>query len=501
MNLASLKKLFRGNGRRVLFFSAGAMILVAVVVAAVLASRAGRASGTGLYTVDKGTLSIVITEDGTLRAKESANVIADVEAQAKIVWIIDEGSRVSEGDKLVELDKTELETFQENLQLDLITLQTNYTGARQNLEKYLGIKLKQDADAGASADETAPAGGTEPADETEPADGTAATNELAALVTAAEQGNVENVKGEAEQQRLELVFNVEKARARLDKARAQQPAEEQRHLYSESELRDAQIAVEEAQMNLDSAQLALQVFTEYVHPQKVRELVANLEKARRTYEKQMAQEAKVARQLEKMELYAPSDGMVIYGTGRQDFRRSDGTQDIAVGANVYKGQVVITLPNVSEMQVEIKIHEVDFPKVAKGLPATIRVQASEREYTGSLAFLGVLAHERDGWRSEGVKVFDVVVDIDGTHRELRPGMTARVDLLVKQVPNVLLIPVEAVFVEPGRHGARYCYVKTPSGPEKRPVKLGESNNNLVIVTDGLARGEQVYQYDPTAKTD
>ncbi len=444
MNGGGFRRFFNTNGRRVVFFSAGAVVCVAAVLTAVLVTRAGRGSGTGLYTVKKGTLRIVITEDGVLSAKESEKVVADVEAQAKIVWIIEEGTFVHEGDKLVELDKTELENFLEGLELDLITLEANYRKAEEDQRKYLNAEYPQELK--------------------------------------------------------KLKFDKDKAKARLEKAIEQQPKEEHRHLYSKGELRDAKLAVEEAQMNLETAELALEVFEKYTHPRNVLEMETNLEKAKRLYEKQKEQEAKVQRQVKKMELYAPSDGLVIYGSGSADRHwRSRSDEDIAVGTNVFKGQVVIVLPNVTKMQVAIKIHEADFKKVKKGLPATIQVHAfPDREFTGTLGTPGALARERDGWRSQGVKVFDAEVDIAGEYTRLRPGLTARVDILVDEIPGVFTIPVEAVFVEPGK---RYCYVKTPGGPEKRTITLGQSNNTSVIVTDGLKEDEQVYPYDPTAKTE
>lgn len=446
MNRGGLRHFFNNNGRRVLFFSAGAVVLVAVVFTTVLVTRAKRASTAGLYTVKKGALRIVITEDGVLGAKESEKVIADVEAQAKIVWLIEEGTFVKKGTKLVELDKTQLENFLEGLQLDLITLEVNYTKAVEDQRKYINAEYPQ--------------------------------------------------------QLKKLKFDKIKAEARLEKAIEQQPKEEHHHLYSKGELRDAKLAVEEAQMNLETAELALEVFEKYTHPRNVLEMETNLEKAKRLYEKQKEQEAKVAKQVEKMELYAPSDGLVIYGSGSVDrHRRSSSEEEIKVGANVFKGQVVIVLPNVTKMQVAIKIHEADIKKVKKGLPATVRVHAfPNQEFTGTLGTPGALARERDGWRSQGVKVFDVAVDIAGEYTHLRPGLTARVDILVDEIPDVLMIPVEAVFVEPGK-AERYCYVKTPGAPEKRTITLGQSNNTSVIVTDGLKENEQVYQYDPTVRTD
>jgi multidrug efflux pump subunit AcrA (membrane-fusion protein) len=431
------------NGRRVLFFSVGGALVMVLVVAVVLVTRANRITSSGLYTVEKGTLRIVITEDGVLAAKESEKVVADIEAQAKIVWLIDEGTFVTKDTKLVELDKTQLQDFLESLQLDLITLDANYKSA---------------------------------------------------------EGKLKVLKAEGPQQLEKLRFEVEKARARHEKAVAQLPREEFRDVYSESELRDAQIAVDEALMNLEAAKLALELYEDYTCPQNVRDAEASLEKAKRLYESQVEKEKEVTAQLEKMELVAPSDGLVIYGSGEEQWWRHGEQEEVAVGSNVYKGQVVIVLPNVTMMQAVIKVHETDFPKIKKGLPATVRVLASKQEFKGAVEAIGALARERDGWRSQGVKVFDVKVDVEGRHPYLRPGLTARVDILVDEIADVLLIPVEAVRIDPGTE-KRYCYVRTASGYEERPVTLGQSNNSYVIVTDGLKRGEQVYQYDPTAKID
>ena len=435
----------RRNHRRVLFFSVGGALVVVLVLSAFFYSRARRAEAGALYTVKEGTLRIVVTEDGTLGAQESEKVVADIEAQAKIVWIVDQGAFVKKGDTLVELDKTQLEDVLEALELELITLKANFESAK---------------------------------------------------------GQLDLLRAEEKQDTKELEFAIEKAQARLDKAIAQKPADDKAHLYSDSELRDAQIAVDEAKMNLASAELALDLYVNHTHKQDLSEATAELERAGRIYDSKLEKEKTIKEQLEKMQLVAPSDGLVIYGDPTASRRHWDTQEEqIAVGANVFKGQVVITLPNVTNMQVSIKIHEMDFLKVQKGQSAVVRVHAfSDEKFTGTVDSIGVLAYERDSWRSQGVKVFDAVVKIAGEQRRLRPGMMARVDIVVAEVPDVLLVPVEAVFVEPGKNET-YCYVKTASGPERRPVKLGQSNNTYVVVAEGLKTGDLIYQYDPTAKID
>jgi HlyD family secretion protein len=443
MNTNGLKRLLNTNGRRVLFFSVGGVILAAIVITALLVAGATGSARSGLFTVKKGTLRIVVTEEGVLTSKESEKVIADVESQAKIVWLIEEGKSVTEGTKLVELDKSDLQAYLESLQLELINLEVNCTSAEEDLRKYINAEYPQELK--------------------------------------------------------KLNFDVTKADSRLEKATEQQPKPEDYKLYSKAELRDAKLAVDEAQMNLDTAKLALEVFEKYTHPRKELQLKANRDRSKRIYDKQKEQETKTAEQLKKRELFAPSDGIVVYGGGSERYWRSEGGE-IEVGSSVYKGQTVITLPNVARMQAAIKIHEMDFLKVKKDLPATVYVHALNQTFTGKVDTIGVLAHERDGWRSRGVKVFDVAVDIEGTYTDLRPGMMARVDLLVDEIPDVLLIPVEAVFVEPAKD-EQFCYVRTAGGPQKRPIELGASSNSFTVVTEGLKEGEEVYQYDPTAEVE
>ena len=75
-------------------------------------------------------------------------------------------------------------------------------------------------------------------------------------------------------------------------------------------------------------------------------------------------------------------------------------------------------------------------------------------------------------------------------------MTAAVEILVANVPNVLSVPVQAV-VEKG--GKFYCWVNE-GGPKRKDVVLGVANNSRIEIKDGLKEGEEVL-LNPRATVD
>ena len=73
------------------------------------------------------------------------------------------------------------------------------------------------------------------------------------------------------------------------------------------------------------------------------------------------------------------------------------------------------------------------------------------------------------------------------------GMSVQVEVVSRILENVISVPVEAVFEEGGQ---LLVYRKTFSGPEKVPIKIGESSDSAVEILDGLKEGDEVYLYRP-----
>jgi len=78
---------------------------------------------------------------------------------------------------------------------------------------------------------------------------------------------------------------------------------------------------------------------------------------------------------------------------------------------------------------------------------------------------------------------------------LKPGMSATVEIVTEKMDEKVFIPLESVF---GKEGKTIAYVLTSSWQE-REIKVSKSNNNYIVVDEGLSVGEQVALRDPTVK--
>jgi multidrug efflux pump subunit AcrA (membrane-fusion protein) len=87
-----------------------------------------------------------------------------------------------------------------------------------------------------------------------------------------------------------------------------------------------------------------------------------------------------------------------------------------------------------------------------------------------------------------IKVFDVTVKVEEKDSRLKPGLTAAIDIIVDRREGVIAIPVGAVHSDKGQ---KFVFVSNRGKVENRKVVLGPSNENSVVVTQGLSPGELV----------
>jgi HlyD family secretion protein len=183
---------------------------------------------------------------------------------------------------------------------------------------------------------------------------------------------------------------------------------------------------------------------------------------------------------------SPSPGIVIkgenWGTG-QKWNVSD---------QPFSGSAIIDLPDLNEMMAEVKINEVDVSKVVPGQKVEIRPDAySDSIYTGVVSTVANLAQNKD-YKSK-IKIFPVKIKISGKRNNLLPGLTVSCRIIIKEVPDVLYIPLEALFKE---MGSEFVYVKSGSGFKRRDVKTGATNTDFAIITEGVSEKVEVALSDP-----
>ena len=98
-----------------------------------------------------------------------------------------------------------------------------------------------------------------------------------------------------------------------------------------------------------------------------------------------------------------------------------------------------------------------------------------------------------------MKKFDVEVTLEGTTKvELKPGISAKAEIMVDTRKDAIYVPLQCAFLEAGK---QWCYaLAADKKPAKREVKPGMSNESYIEILDGLQEGEQVLLYNPSVPT-
>ena len=157
---------------------------------------------------------------------------------------------------------------------------------------------------------------------------------------------------------------------------------------------------------------------------------------------------------------------------------------------------MIVIPDTTQLKVEIKVHETWINKIDVNQPAKITTTAFPDEvFTGKVLKKAPMADSQSYSLLEDVKVYTTDVSIEGTHNYLRTGMTAKVEILIDKLKDVLYVPIQSVVTEEDDQ-KKVCYVLTDKGQQKREVEIGLFNDDFVEIKNGLVEGEQVLLNPP-----
>jgi multidrug efflux pump subunit AcrA (membrane-fusion protein) len=184
-------------------------------------------------------------------------------------------------------------------------------------------------------------------------------------------------------------------------------------------------------------------------------------------------------------IYSEDEGMVTY------VKEWNGTKK-KVGATISPWEPAIaSLPDLTKMESKTYSNEVDIRKIKKGLTVKIGFDAfPDIEIQGVVTEVANVGETRAG---SDIKLFQVLIKLNETNENIRPGMTTANKILTKKIEAVLMIPLEAVF---SKDSISYTYVKSGLSIEKKRVDLGLSNNEVIIINKGLKENDVVYLNKP-----
>ena len=167
------------------------------------------------------------------------------------------------------------------------------------------------------------------------------------------------------------------------------------------------------------------------------------------------------------------------------------------GESIWPGAPVANLPDLSTLQLTIRVDESERGRLQPGQKATARFDAlPERDFTGKIGQISTTATTdfSGGWPFP--RNFMVEVMLDQTDTRIRPGMSANVRVTVDRVQNAIIIPAQASFQKSGRS---VVYVLDGTKFEERVVEVGRKSGDRLLVAKGLKPGEKVALQDPSEK--
>lgn len=403
MALSRKKKIIIGS-------SVGALLLI-IVIASIFATRKDTPEVTVVKLQTKPELRSTVTSSGEVRPIQFMNLTSEV--QGKIVEITKkEGDVVEKGEVLVRLDPNQLESSTDAQLAAFQSAQTQITAAENQR-----TQANQQLNVAQIAVETA-------------------RQNVATAQTDIDKAQVELNAANRELKRNEqLLESGVIARREFDEAR--------------DRVENAQVTVSTARERLEAQKIAVRDSQARVRQQEtaVRDASNAIQRASRSADQQAAVLRGSQSQLDKSVVVAPINGVIA------EIPSKVGTFAVAGLSTT----ALLTIADMSEINVEVKVDETEIDKVAVGQKAKIKVDAfGEQELEGEVLQktpLAVGKSQTSGGLSTNINVqeakeFRVVIRLVNLKSEmqasLRPGMSATAEITTKTEHNVIAVPLQAI---------------------------------------------------------
>jgi HlyD family secretion protein len=426
---------------------------------------------------------------GSLDSQGNSLIVSEVEGSATILTIVPEGTRVETGDVICKLDSAMLEDQAKQQEITVL----NASAAEVQASEALQVQRTQNQTDIAAA-------------------------ELKLTLAKLDLRKYQ----EGEYQKLQKEKAGAKALAEEELTQARESHEFTKRMVklgykNQNELEAARIQVEKSQLAVEKASEELKVLEQFEKERMITELEYNADEfvreldrakikakaaetqamqaydaAKKSAELEQEKLTKLRDQIAKCTLVAPQAGEVVYANLPSQSRRG-GSEGPAIqeGATVRERQPIIALPDVTRMKVDCRAHESLIGYLRTGLTAKIRVDAfPEESFRGEVATVSSVPMT-GRFPNYDLREYEVavnLVDEEGKVRKLRPGLTAQLEILVASRTDVLQVPMQGVV---GVGGKYFGWVLTQTGPQRRELKIGQTNETDIEIVDGLNEGEPV----------
>ena len=283
----------------------------------------------------------------------------------------------------------------------------------------------------------------------------------------------------------------------------------QQQLDTTLSLKQERNSIKDLKFTMEETKLELKQSI-YEPPATIKKLEINLEKANRGLKEKLenyiikkrqanAKMVEVGTQVSKINkkltdlldllksftIFSNGNGMITYDKNWDGSKKKEGSSISPWNPTI------ASLPDLTKKESKTYANEVDIRKIKKDLPVKIGFDAfPDVQMEGIVTDVANVGEKK---RGSDIKVFQVLIKIKGSNDNIRPGMTTSNKILTFERKDVLSIPLEAVF---SKDTITYVYTKSGFSILKKQVKIGDSNNDSVIITGGLTEDDIVYLNKP-----
>lgn len=479
--------------KKIIIGSSVAALLLIVVVASLFATRKDTPEVTVVKVETRPALRSTVTSSGEVRPIQFMNLTSEVQGKIEEIYV-KEGQMVTKGEPLVRLDPEQFESSTEAQMAALQSSQNDVSSSRSQV--------------------------------------TASQNQLAQAQQSLNQAQV--AVDSARQGVITAQTDVNGAENKLRQAERELKRHEQllesgvipRQEFDKyrDAVDDARVALQSANARLESQRIAVRDSQARVAQQQValrdaRRAIETAEIGVRSSQSRADQQAAVLRgqrnQRDKTLVSAPINGVIAEIPARV------GTFAVAG----FSTTSLLTIADMSTINVEVKVDETEIDKVEVGQKAKIKVDAfGDREIEGEVTQktpLAVGKSQTSGGLSTNINVqeakeFRVVIQLVNLPSEvqtgLRPGMSATAEITTKTVENVVAVPLQAVIEKKpedsaGAPSGGGPAAPTPGGDKPKPIKgvyvmdgnkvkfvpveTGITGEADIQIISGLSEGQEV----------
>lgn len=184
--------------------------------------------------------------------------------------------------------------------------------------------------------------------------------------------------------------------------------------------------------------------------------------------------------LDQLTLTSDIEGIVIYekhwGTGKK----------VREGDVAWWVMPIIQIPDLSVFQIKMNVSESAYKRIQREQSIEAKVDAFPGiKLTGKIKYKAPVG--KPVKEQSQVKMFEVTASLDSSRLDLQPGLGLTCQVLVKNIPDTIVVPLISLFDE---DSAKVVYVARNNRFFRKTVKVSDQNNLEAVVVDGL-QGHEV----------